>query len=250
MFKLYVFWCVNNIIVNSCNSASGCKMNVNKIYQKYNIYKYVKLELFMRPLIQLSQKDMSVMLLQYVCLSPISKTNSRISLSLNFIPLREWTWCQELWYMHTSVSTAPFSNRASTFQKLTTMRTFPPCLMWNTQWRHIHSQIGINFSVFFLVNTTHLYTMLLKGYAWVTFRKGPGQICRIEKLSSESSSGFEGALCDSHIQIGRPAYIFRTEVGPNPSELWWTPAGCRPNARPICRISGWPNAHICKYNCL
>ena len=36
--------------------------------------------------------------------------------------------------------------------------------------------------------------------------------------------------------------IFRIEVGPSPSELWWTPAGRRPNALPICRISGWPRA--------
>ena len=46
----------------------------------------------------------------------------------------------------------------------------------------------------------------------------------------------------SHIQIGRLAYIFRTDVGPSPSELWRIPAGCRSNALPICRISGWPRA--------
>ena len=50
------------------------------------------------------------------------------------------------------------------------------------------------------------------------------------------------ALYDSHIQIGRQAYILRTEVGPSPSELWRTPAGRRPNAIPICWISGWPRA--------
>ena len=58
--------------------------------------------------------------------------------------------------------------------------------------------------------------------------------------SSESSPGFGRALCDSHIQIGRLAYIFRTEACSSPSELWRTPAGRRPNALPICRISGWP----------
>ena len=37
--------------------------------------------------------------------------------------------------------------------------------------------------------------------------------------SSKSSPGFGRALRDSHIQIGRLAYIFRTTVGPSPSEL-------------------------------
>ena len=60
--------------------------------------------------------------------------------------------------------------------------------------------------------------------------------------SSKSSPGFGRALRDSHIQIGCLAYIFRTEVGPSPSDLWRTPAGCGPNALPICRISGWPRA--------
>ena len=50
------------------------------------------------------------------------------------------------------------------------------------------------------------------------------------------------ALCDSHIQIGRLAYIFRTEVGPSLSELWRTPAGYRPNALSTCRFLGWPQA--------
>ena len=30
---------LNNMIVNSCNSANGCEMNVNKIY--LNIYKFL-----------------------------------------------------------------------------------------------------------------------------------------------------------------------------------------------------------------
>ena len=151
--------------------------------------------------------------------------------------------------MCTSVSTAPFSNRASTFPKID--NNAHVSVLSNVKYA-VTSYPFSNWDKLQCVflKTTRLYTMLPKGYAWVTFRKGPGQICRIEKLSSESSSLFEGALCDSHIQIGRPAYIFRTEVGQNLSELWLTPAGCRPNARPICRISGWPNAHICKCNCL
>ena len=60
--------------------------------------------------------------------------------------------------------------------------------------------------------------------------------------SLESSPVFGRALSDSYIQIGRLAYIFRTEVGISPSELWRTPVGYRPNALQVCRISGWPRA--------
>ena len=58
--------------------------------------------------------------------------------------------------------------------------------------------------------------------------------------SSESLPGFGRALCDNHIQIGRLAYVFRTEVGPSPSELWLTLASRWLSALPICRISSWP----------
>ena len=36
-----------------------------------------------------------------------------------------------------------------------------------------------------------------------------------------------------------PIGVTPLDVGPSPSELWWTPAGRRPNALPICRILGW-----------
>ena len=74
-------------------------------------------------------------------------------------------------------------------------------------------------------------------------KRGPAKFVELKICArSESSPGFGRALCDSHIQIGCLAYIFRTEVGPSPSELWRTPAGCRPNALPICWISGWLQA--------
>ena len=63
--------------------------------------------------------------------------------------------------------------------------------------------------------------------------------------SSKSLPGFGRALSDSHIQIGRLlhlAYIFRTEVGPSPSDLWRTLARCGSNALPLCWISGLPQA--------
>ena len=73
--------------------------------------------------------------------------------------------------------------------------------------------------------------------------RGPAEFVELKIwASSESSSGFGRTLCDNHIQIRRRAYIFRTEVDPSPSELWRTPVGRRPNALPICRISGWPRA--------
>ena len=73
--------------------------------------------------------------------------------------------------------------------------------------------------------------------------RGPAEFVELKIWAdSESSTGFEGALCDSHIQIGRLAYTFRTEVGPSPSELWRIPASRRPNAIPICRISDWHRA--------
>ena len=72
---------------------------------------------------------------------------------------------------------------------------------------------------------------------------GPAEFVEMKLwTSSKSSPGFEKALCDSHIQIECLAYIFRPEVGSGPSDLWWNPAGCRPNALPICRISSWPRA--------
>ena len=72
---------------------------------------------------------------------------------------------------------------------------------------------------------------------------GPAEFVELKILaSSESLSGFGRDICDSHIQIGCLTYIFRTTVGSSPSELWWTLAGRRPNAVPICWISGWPRA--------
>ena len=69
--------------------------------------------------------------------------------------------------------------------------------------------------------------------------RGPAEFVKLKIwASSESLPGFGRALCDSHIQIGCLAYIFRTDVGPSTSELWLTPAGSRPSAIPICRISG------------
>ena len=67
--------------------------------------------------------------------------------------------------------------------------------------------------------------------------RGPAEFIEMKiGASSNSSPGFGRALHGSHIQIGRLVYIFKTEIGPSPSDLWRTPAGCRPNALPICRI--------------
>ena len=68
--------------------------------------------------------------------------------------------------------------------------------------------------------------------------RGPAEFVELKIwASSESSPGFGRALCDSHTQIVRLAYIFRTEVGPNKSERL---GGYRPvvdpNALPNCRI--------------
>ena len=43
--------------------------------------------------------------------------------------------------------------------------------------------------------------------------RGPAEFVELKIwASSESSPGFGRALCDSHIQIGRLAYIIRTQV--------------------------------------
>ena len=60
--------------------------------------------------------------------------------------------------------------------------------------------------------------------------RGPAELVKLKIWgSSESSPVFGRALCDSHIQIGCLAYIFRTEVDPSPSEFWLTPRCHWPN---------------------
>ena len=76
--------------------------------------------------------------------------------------------------------------------------------------------------------------------AVVTFRKGPGQICRIENLSKFRELAWisESSLWQSHSNRAPSVHL----QDPSPSEMWRTLAGRRPNALPICQISDWPRA--------
>ena len=85
--------------------------------------------------------------------------------------------------------------------------------------------------------------MIILTNAYVTFRKGPSRICRIENLSefTELAWIWESSLWQSHSNR-TPSVHLQDRIGPSLSDLWQTPAGHRPNALPICRISGWPRA--------
>ena len=49
---------------------------------------------------------------------------------------------------------------------------------------------------------------------------------------------WESSLWTSHSNRAPSVHL----QDPSPSKLWRTPVGCWPNALPICRISGWPQA--------